>query len=294
MHRSRKRRLFIFCVITGMVAGYSVYRATRSGTDASAASVPTAVTSGNDGTQTMTMSDVLDMAQAARDHVSTSLNNYTARFVKQEVDAQGVLGPETEMRLRVQTKLRNETDDAPMRVYLKFTAPADVNGREVLWAEDLNDGQMAVHEVGLLLGLKTIWLDPNGIIAMQGQRYPISEIGLVKLVEKLLERGEKDRHNPAVSVTLTKNHAFGNVDAQLIQVRRSEPSNDAEDFSLAEIVIDPERQLVLSYCAYGWSENEQDEPPLLESYKYFDVETNVGLSDADFDTKNSAYNFPSI
>ena len=294
MHPSRKKRLFIFCVIAGMVAGYSVYRATRSGTDASAASAPTAVATDDDGTQTMTMSDVLEMAQAARDHLSTSLNDYTARFVKQEVDAKGVLGPETEMRLRVQTKFRNETNDAPMRVYLKFTAPEDVNGREVLWGEDLNDGQMAVHEVGLLLGLKTIWLDPNGIIAMQGQRYPISEIGLVKLVEKLLERGEKDRDNPAVSVTLTENHKLGEVDTQLIQVRRSEPSNDAEDFSLAEIVIDPERQLVLSYCAYGWAENEQDEPPLLESYKYFDVETNVGLSDADFDTKNPAYSFPSI
>ena len=32
--------------------------------------------------------------------------------------------------------------------------------------------------------------------------------------------------------------------------------------------------------------------PLLESYSYLDLKTNVGLTDADFDTKNPEYNFP--
>ena len=277
-----------------MIAGYTVYRMIRSGTGASAASAPTVVQDRDDETRIMTMSDVLEMAQAARDRLSTTLNDYTARFVKQEIDNRGVLGPETEMSIRVQTKLRNESNDAPMRVYLRFTSPSELHGREVIWAEDLHNGQMAVHEVGLLLGLKTFWLDPNGIIAMQGQRYPISEIGLVKLVEKLIERGEKDRNNPAISVTVTSDHQLGDTETELIQVRRSEPSNDDEDFSLAEIVIDPERQLVLSYRAFGWANNEGGEPPLLESYTYYDVETNVGLTEEDFDPKNAAYNFPSI
>ena len=88
-----------------------------------------------------------------------------------------------------------------MRVYLSFQSPSSVKGREVIWGEDLYDGKMAVHEVGLLLSMKTFWLDPNGIFAMQGQRYPISEIGLVRLVEKLIERGPVDRDSPDVSVT---------------------------------------------------------------------------------------------
>ncbi|MGI9473085.1 MAG: DUF1571 domain-containing protein [Rubripirellula sp.] len=294
MQRSQKKPLFAVCVAIGMIAGYTVYRMTRTASGESATAAPTMVQKGDDKTNTMTMSDLLDMAQAARDQLSTSMNDYSARFVKQEIDAQGVLGPETEIRMKVQTRLRNDSNDAPMRVYLRFTSPDNVNGREVIWAEDLYDGKMAVHEVGLLLGLKTIWLDPNGIIAMQGQRYPISEIGLVKLVEKLIERGEKDRDNPAISVTLSSDHKLGDTDTQLIQIRRSEPSNEADDFSLAEIVIDPERQIVLSYRAFGWPDIEGGEPPLLESYTYYDVQSNIGLSEKDFDPKSPEYNFPSI
>ncbi len=84
------------------------------------------------------------------------------------------------MMIKVQTRLRGDTEDAPLRVYLRFLSPEAINGREVLWVEDLNDGKMAVHEVGLLFSLKTLWLDPNGVIAMQGQRYPITQIGLVR------------------------------------------------------------------------------------------------------------------
>ena len=59
------------------------------------------------------MSDVLDMAEAARAHLSENLDDYTARFVKQEVDDRGVLGEETEILLKVQTRLRDEADQAP-------------------------------------------------------------------------------------------------------------------------------------------------------------------------------------
>ena len=131
----------------------------------------------------VTMSDVLDMAKSARLHLSTTLNDYTARFVKQEQDASGTLAPESEILMKVQTRCRNEKNDAPMRVYLAFNKPQNLKGREVIWGADLFDGTMAVHEVGLLLGLKTLWLDPTGFLAMQGQRYPISEIGIMKLID---------------------------------------------------------------------------------------------------------------
>ncbi len=246
----------------------------------------------DDTADKMTMAKVLDMARAAREHMATSLDDYTARFVKQEVDASGKLAEESEMVMKVQTRLRNESDDAPMRVYLKFNSPESVAGREVIWAADLHDGQMAVHETTFLLNLKTIWLDPNGVIAMQGQRYPISEIGLVKLVEKLIERGQEDVDDPDVTVSLTEGHSIGDTATQLIQVRRAKPSEREDDFSLAEISIDPERQLILQFRSFGWPESEGAEPPLIESYTYHDVKTNVGLSEQDFDPTNSEYGFP--
>jgi hypothetical protein len=139
---------------------------------------------------------------------------------------------------------------------------------------------------------------------MRGQRYPITQIGLVRLVEQLIERGEKDLDNPDVSVTVTTNHQFDDRLTELIRVRRSRPSNEPDDFSLAEIVVDPERQLILAYRSFGWpgragsglegSGLEGSSPPILESYSYHDLKINVGLTDADFDTKNPEYRFPSF
>ncbi|QDT07615.1 hypothetical protein K227x_60430 [Rubripirellula lacrimiformis] len=240
------------------------------------------------------ISDVLSMANDALANMQANLDDYTARFVKQERDPSGNLGDPTEIALRVQTRFRGPDRKSPRRAYLRFQSPAAVDGREVIWGEDLYDGKMAVHEVGMFLGLKTIWLNPTGMIAMQGQRFPISEIGLVKLVEKLIERGEQDRGNPDIRVSISEGHRFDDRDTRLIEVRRSKPNDQPDDFSKAEIVVDPEQQLILRYRSFGWPAGEEEEAPLLESYSYHDLKTNVGLSDIDFDTKNPEYNFPSF
>lgn len=244
--------------------------------------------------ETMTMADVLQMANASLKNMESTLDDYTARFVKQEVDTAGVLGEPTEIQMKVQTRFRDSKTDSPRRVYLRFESPESIRGREVLWGEDLFDGKMAVHEVGMILGLKTLWLEPTGIIAMQGQRFPISEIGLVKLVEKLIERGEMDRDNPDITVTIDRDHKLDETPTHRIEVRRTKPSGDEQDFSLAEITIDPERQLILRYQAFGWADEGESIAPLLESYTYHDLKTNVGLSDKDFETTNPEYNFPSF
>ena len=270
------------------------YRNQQQSRSVTASSAPTSAEHDDQVVRQVSMNEVLKMARSAQEHLAATLDDYTARLVKQEMDRDGNLTPESEMMVKVQTRLRGDAEEAPLRVYLRFTSPESINGREVLWAEDLNEGKMAVHEVGLLFSLKTLWLDPAGIIAMQGQRYPITEIGLVRLVEQLIERGEKDRDNPDVSVTLTEGHPFDNLKTQFIRVERSKPSGEPDDFSLAEIVIDPARQLILSYRSFGWPQQEGAAPPLLESYTYLDVKTNLGLTDADFDTKNPEYTFPSF
>ncbi len=295
-HRSNmpsKRKSFV--IATGavlVVAVGIVWRNKQTAAVPSTETVPVEVQQADLATVQMTMAEVLDMARAARQHMEQTLDDYTARFVKQELDTSGTLSPESELFMKVQTRLRGETQTAPMRVYLRFVAPEANKGREVAWAEDLNDGQMAVHENYFPLNLKTIWLDPNGIIAMQGQRYPISEIGLVRLVEKLIERGEEDRDNPDIQVTLTRDHTIGDVPAELIQVKRGTPTEKEDDFSLAEISIDPQRQLILRYRSFGWPEEAGADAPLLESYTYHDVKTNVGLTEKDFDPKNPEYEFP--
>lgn len=289
-----RRRWVIVVAVIALIAVGLVYRNQQQRRSVTDGTAPSRAEQDDQLVRQVSMNEVLEMARSAREHLAATLDDYTARFVKQEMDRDGNLSPESEMMIKVQTRWRGEAEQAPLRVYLRFTSPESINGREVLWAEDLNEGKMAVHEVGLLFSLKTLWLDPTGIIAMQGQRYPITEIGLIRLVEQLIERGEKDRDNPEVKVTLTEGYQFDDLNTQFIRVVRSRPSGEPDDFSLAEIVIDPARLLILSYRSFGWPEQEGAAPPLLESYTYHEVKTNVGLTEADFDTRNPDYDFPAL
>jgi len=242
--------------------------------------------------QDFTMQDLLNLAESSLDHLSHNLVDYTARFEKIEVNENSHQLEKTVMQLKVQTRFRNMTLDAPRRIYLRFSEPSSVSGREVIWRQDLYNGKMAVHEPGFLLSLKTIWLDPNGILAMQGQRHPISEVGIVKLTEQLIQRGKEDLDNPLLSIGLQTNHKHDDLSTHLITIIKNQTSNIEGDYGRAEIVFDPERNLVLSFRSYATPTSPSDSPQLIESYSYHNLQVNVGLTESDFDVTNEQYDFP--
>lgn len=303
MNTSKKRRrwpaisfavLVVILAAAWSMSGKSSARQDAKPTDTSVASTDPTVEAETPRTRDATLDEVLELAKHALATMEETVEDYTARFTKQERITSGVLSEKTMMDIKVQTRLRNKTNDAPMRVYLAFLAPEATNGREVIWGKDLYDGKMAVHEVSLLLSWKTIWLNPTGMLAMAGQRYPISEIGVTGLVEKLIERGAKDLGNPDVTASFTRDYEYDGLICELIQVKRAKPSGGKDDFSLAEIIFDPDRMLILSYQSFGWADRDAPDAvvPLLESYQYSDLKTNVGLTDEDFDVTNENYSFP--
>ncbi len=253
------------------------------------------------------MADVLRLAEAALSTWQAEVDDYTATLIKQE-SVGGVVGEPNEVSIKVQCRHRgpDRQETQPMRVYLRFDQPSGVAGREVIWCEDLHDGKLVAHEGGLM-GLLTVRLDPTGMLAMRGQRYPITEIGLTNLYKQLVQRGEQDRDNPDVSVTrrggLSGDPQAGSpASIDLIEVRRKQPSGAPDDFSLARIYFDNERSLPFKYEAYGWPAKGTVTPdadgtlpiselPLLESYAYLNLQTNVGLSDKDFDPTNPDYQY---
>jgi len=240
-------------------------------------------------TVVVSMDQVLKMAQRALDHLVENVDDYTARMTKHERDRSDVLQEPSEMFVKVQTRHQRGTPGDPLKVYIQFLSPQKFAGREVIWVENANDGKLLVREAGMVGAMMTAKLDPTGFLAMQGQRYPIHEIGLTNLIKKLIERGSRDRDNPDVRVTLTENYLFDDRPMSLIQIQRATPSESEGDFSRAEVVIDPQRQLVVQFRSFGWP---ADEAPLLESYTYRDVQLNVGLGPIDFDPANPEYTFP--
>jgi len=285
-------------LILGLIVGGGAIWAWRNiqFTDAETASMPVTV-SGEDRAldeKPITLSDVVELAHDARRHMSEHLDDYTARFIKQDRNVKGVLQQQEEMAIKVMTRLRGDTETAPFRIYLKFLSPENVAGREVIYCEDKLDGKMGVHEVGLL-GLKKLFLDPHGLLAMRDQRHSITSAGMVHLIEDLIEEAQPDLDNPNVSIVTVPDFELAGNEYELIQIHCSEPRGTGEeDYSLAEVVIDRERMLLHMYRAFGFPENDGDPPPLIESYQYLDVQTNVGLSEQDFEPDNPEYEFPAL
>lgn len=301
--RRRRRRLafwwFALGLVLGLIGGALIMsrfptEANRRALDRSTAdSVSTSRSSATgDATVAWSMLEVLERAEQALGRFRAEVGDYTATLIKQEAIG-GILGEEHRMSIKVQCRHRPGDPDGhyPLRVYMHFDHPESTAGREVIWAEDLHDGKLVAHEAGLL-GLLTVRLDPTGMIAMRGQKYPITDIGLTNLMEKLVERGRKDFDNPEVTVTLTRGVVLEGMACDLIEVMRTSPTGQPDDFSRAEIWFDPVRLLPVRYAAYGWPQPAGgDAAPLLESYTYLDVRTNVGLTDADFDPANPGYQF---
>ena len=286
---------FFLGFLLGLFAGGLIaasYRGTGSRSGAEPELIGRAGQSGR--TVESSMDEVLQIARDALVHLYRNVDDYTATLVQQETTA-GRLSEPHEISLKVHCRHRgpNRDDSEPFRVYLRFERPASVAGREVIYAEDKYDGKLVVHEAGLL-GLLTVYLDPTVMVAMRGQRYPIYEIGLTNLVKKLIERGEEDRTNPDVTVTITRDWELDGQRCDLIVVRRGQPTGQPDDFSRAEICFDRERHLPLRYAAYGWPAGslqtaDPADAPLMDTYPYLNVKTHVGLTESDVDHKNPDY-----
>ncbi len=234
----------------------------------------------------------LKVARERLEFLKQNVRDYTCTIVKRE-RVKGELGDHQYMSAKI--RHQKETDgklETPFSVYLKFLKPASVTGREVIWGEGRNNGSLIAHEAGLL-NFKRLSLAPDGFIAMMGQRYPISEIGIQNLAEELIAKGERDRQRGECEVQFFKNAAVNKRPCLMIQVVHPE-RRDYFDFFKAQIFIDEKLQVPVRYAAWTWPEKPGDEPVLEEEYTYTDLELNVGLTDEHFDPDNSDYNYPRL
>lgn len=237
------------------------------------------------------LTPAIKLAREILDRFRKEVDGYSATMIKQErVDGQ--LFPRTTMFTRVLEKRPGKDGQIqPLSVYVRFDEPASQRGREVIWVEGRNEGNMIVHEGGLL-GFKRLALKPTGVLAMAGSRYPITDAGIDRLLFKMLARVLRDRSQDGESeLEIVREVMVG--DEKCIRIVIRHPSEDENfDFSRAEVVIEPLGFRYLRYAAYGWPTEDQPEGELIEEYIYQDVMINPGLSDSDFDPDNPLYKFP--
>jgi len=208
------------------------------------------------------------------------------------------LGPESKMELKL--RYRQEDSQSGLRqmdVYLKFLEPKSQAGRELIWKEGFNDGLMVVHEAGLL-NITKIELSPTSRLAMLGNRYPVSDIGIERLLIKLLAKGNRDRQLGDCQVNLIDSVDVAGRNCKRIEVCHPEREVTIGDktieheFYKAIIDIDHQHGVPIRYASYMWPENSDGQPVLDEEFFYENLVINTELDDQDFDPDNPAYNYP--
>lgn len=228
---------------------------------------------------------VLRLAQEIRNHIERDVRDYTATLVKRE-RINGKLGSQEYMDIKVRNP-RNEGDTrVPLSAYIKFIPPSPNAGREVIWVEGRNAGKLQAYQLGI-----PISLEPTGTLAMMGNKYPITEIGLLKLTERLIEKGNRDRQLGNCKVDIFADQIVAGRTCKMIQVMHDDRLAQF-DFHIAQIYIDDELQIPVRYVAYLWPEAPGKLPLLEEEYTYSNLRLNVDLRDLDFDPTNPDYGFP--
>jgi hypothetical protein len=229
---------------------------------------------------------VLRWAERERPNIA-AIRDYTAIMDKQEN-----IGGEVQEAQVLEVKVRHE----PFSVYIRFRYPPRMNGQQAIFVRGQNDDRVIGHGVGLERIAGTQFLEPTSFWAMRGQKYPITEMGLLNLVDKLLEVGHRDVQLPGeVDVRYFEDVRFGSGDSARIctVIRVTHRTRHPQHmFHIAQIFVDKELNLPIRYESYDWPRREGESPQLIEVYTYRNLRLNVGLTDLDFDHKNPAYNFP--
>lgn len=232
-----------------------------------------------------TFAEILDIARRGVEQIDGEIRDYRCVLVKRErVD--GKLGDYQYML----AKVRHQSSRAPFSLYLRFLKPEEVLDREVLYVKGANDGKIVAKKGGYRFSYLTTEVDPHSEIAMQGNRYPITEFGVQNLAHKLLEIAEDDNLQREFDVELRREAKVDQRPCLSIVVTKRERT-ESDQFYKARVFIDKELMVPIHFESYDWPLDKDKPPRLLEQYTYRNLKLNVGLTASDFDRNNPDYGF---
>lgn len=206
------------------------------------------------------------------------IEDYKAVFVKRERSGRQL------HETAIQVKVRH----TPFSVYMLFGSPHE--GREVIYVDGRNDGELLVHETGIKSVVGTVSLNPHGNRAMRDNHYPITEFGMKNMVIHLAQMWEANALLTSAEVKYYPKATIGDVSCKVIEVKNPRPVRGA-NFHLTRLYLHDESNLPIRLQHFSFPKKAGDEPQLFEEYTYMKVTQNAGLKDLDFDIKNPDYNF---
>lgn len=222
------------------------------------------------------LSPAIELAKSSRDEAA-KLKDYRTLFIKRERIKGQVLRQTLDMKFRTE----------PKSVYLRFQDPHP--GREVIYVDGLNRGNLLVHEEGIKSLAGTLSLSPTHDDAMKESRYPITMSGMVTMVETILKQWEQETKFGEIDVQFAPSVKVGDYDCKTIT--STHPALRPHfRFHKTVLYIDNKTNLPVRVEQYGFPQAGQ-QPPLVEEYTFAKLQTNVGFTNNDFDPRNREYKF---
>ena len=207
-----------------------------------------------------------------------SLPGYHATLTKTERVNNTVIS----QRMRI--KFRRQ----PFSVYLYFEG--DLEGREVIYVEGRNNGNLLAHETGLAGLVGTLQLSPTGTQAMAENRHPITMSGIENFLRAAIEQWEKESKYGETEVNYYKDAKLGVMTCRVIEVSHPKPRKQFPCHR-TRLWIDDETGMAVRLQQYGFPVHSGDRAPILQDYAFTNLRTDVRVTDRDFDHDNPKYNF---
>ncbi|MFN0053647.1 MAG: DUF1571 domain-containing protein [Planctomycetales bacterium] len=224
--------------------------------------------------------DVIDFAEASREALK-GVQDYTAVFSKVEIVGRRKI--EQQMQIKIREK--------PFSVYLRYLTGPEA-GREVLYVAGANNGNLLVHEVGIKAVAGTVPLPPTDRKVMEENRHPITQIGMSNLLTTAFKIWDVEKkYDPqTVDIKFFPNAKLAGTACDAVQITHQKQQRDLP-FHMSRVYFDKELKLPVRAERYAWPQRKGEQPPLVESYTYSKIKTNVGLTDQDFSPRNPQYGF---
>jgi len=212
---------------------------------------------------------------------------YTAVFHKQER-----LGGDLSEVQKIDLKIRQST---PFAVYMKWRNGD--RGRQLLYSDEYKDGDMVVKLGGfkgrLLPGIK---LNPLGSRALEESRHPVTQAGLLGMVEQMIvDRRKELSDGHGVRCSKLPNQKFDERDCFCF-VFEYDTKQDSSKYRKKVILLDAIRHIPILARNYTWTDEasevtgeELDALTLVENYSFTQIDFSKTLTAIEFSRENPRY-----
>ncbi len=215
-----------------------------------------------------------------------SLNDYTVNFHREErID--GDMKEQQSIAMKVQHQPN-------FAVYMNWQTGD--RGRQVLFSDAYEDGCMVVKFGGIRRFLPAVRVDPNCGLAKAETRYPITEAGVLGMIEQILAHRQEDlKRGHGVNCVRLTNDEFDGHQCYRFLLTYEDPKFNAA-YRKSILLVDSRRHIPLMVRNFTWatdgeelSEEELDKATLIENYSFTKLDMNSELAVADFSRENPKY-----